>query len=108
MVCSFDGKTRYRLGPVTAGHLVRAASLSTDSSGHSTIDLTLDPDGRAALTRLTTAAFRLIPPGSVALMLDGRVLLASRANGAITTGHVELAGLTAAQARQVVEGRLPA
>lgn len=110
VACSLDGRTTYQLGPGLSGHIVSKATTIQGIAAQgdaNVVDLRLVPSAVKGLADLTTAAAQSDPKGSLAFLLEGRVILAAQVSGPVTDGQVQLAGFTNSQAKAVVAGRLP-
>ncbi len=88
--CSLDGKEKYWLGPVAisgADITGAAAQLAADGTGF-TVTITFTPGGSAQLAELTTRSIG----GRIAILVDGRVVVAPTVDEPIRIGAVVVQG----------------
>jgi preprotein translocase subunit SecD len=94
--CGEAGTTTYQVG-ASLGTITPTAVTRPGVAGGLALDLGFDQAGSAKLGELTGKAIGK----QMALLVDGRVLGASRVMDAITTGTVRLSVATSAEASQI-------
>jgi preprotein translocase subunit SecD len=100
---------RYRLGHVILSQdNINDAQARHDESigapaGSWTVEISLDGDGTDQLASATQAAASAAPPtNQIAVVVDGRVMIAPTVQAPITSGRLEVTGLEESQAQALV------